>query len=447
MSRDNLAMKILLVGVITLITLGWGWDVLVAGSASGGSPPWVMRQEALYLSGLLSITVMSLAVLLAARPAWLEKPLGGLDRMYRTHKWAGILAVTFAALHWLIEMSDDILKALFGREGRVPKERDTGLLEILRDLAEDMGEWAIYAVLAMLVLTLWKRFPYRPWRFLHQAMPVLYLMLVFHAVLLAPTDYWMQPVGVLLALLLGAGVYGSVHALAGHIGRSRRVQGEIVAVERPAADIVAVHCRLDQSWRGHRPGQFAFVTFDRSEGPHPFTIASADRGDRSISFQIKALGDYTRRLAERLQPGQAMSVEGPYGRFDMARRNARAQQIWVAAGIGVTPFLAWLESLQDRPDEAPSADLHYCTRDRESDPFVERLGSLCAALPGIRLHVHGSRQGEVLSADGMLAEQDRSRPTEVWFCGPQGLAEKLRKGLHATLHGKLRFHQEAFEMR
>ena len=440
-------MKTLLAGLISLVILAWGWDVSVAGGASGGSAPWVMRQEGLYLSGLLSIALMSLAMLLAARPAWLEGPLGGLDRMYRTHKWAGILAVTFAALHWLIEMSDDILKALFGREGRVPKNNDTGLLEIMRDLAEDMGEWAIYAVLAMLALTLWKRFPYRPWRFLHQAMPVLYLMLAFHALLLAPVDYWMQPVGGLLALLLAAGVYGSVHSLAGHIGRARQVQGKVVAVERPAADIVTVRCQLDQGWRGHRPGQFAFVTFNRSEGPHPFTIASADRGDRTLSFQIKALGDYTRRLADQLRPGQAVAVEGPYGRFDLARRNSRAQQIWVAGGIGVTPFLAWLESLQNSPGDVPAADLHYCTRDRETDPFIARLESLCASLPGVRLQVHGSLQGDVLTADDMLAAKDRSRPTEVWFCGPQGLSEKLREGLLATLHGRLRFHQEAFEMR
>src|SRR4030042_4153540 len=103
-------MKTLIAGLISLVTLAWGWDVLVAGGASGGSSPWVMRQECLYLSGLLSIALMSLAMLLAARPAWLEGPLGGLDRMYRTHKWAGILAVSFAALHWLIEMSGDTRK-------------------------------------------------------------------------------------------------------------------------------------------------------------------------------------------------------------------------------------------------------------------------------------------------------------------------------------------------
>ncbi|MBS1191094.1 MAG: flavocytochrome subuit of an oxidoreductase [Rhodocyclaceae bacterium] len=439
-------MKTLLSSLFALITLAWGWDLFVAGGPGAGSLPWVVRQEGLYLTGLLSIALMSLAMFLAARPAWLEGPLGGLDRMYRTHKWAGILAVAFGGLHWLIEMSDDVLKALFGRAGRPPKEEFTGLLEALRHPAKDMGEWAIYALLAMLVITLWKRFPYRPWRFLHQGMPVLYLMLVFHAALLAPTDYWNQPVGLLLAALAVGGVYGAVVSLAGRIGRSRRVSGTIAAVERPAPDIVTVRCQLAAGWRGHRPGQFAFITFDPKEGPHPFTIASADNGSRTIDFQIKALGDYTQRLADRLQPGLAVQVEGPYGRFDIARQDPKARQIWVAGGIGITPFLAWLESLQANPGQMPAADLHYCTRDRAADPFVPRLEALCAPLPGLRLHIHGARQGETLNP-AMLAARDGARRAEVWFCGPLGLAESLKKGLHDLGQGRFRFHQEAFEMR
>lgn len=202
-------------------------------------------------------------------------------------------------------------------------------------------------------------------------------------------------------MLLAAGVYGASRSLLGGIGRAREAAGTIVAVEQPAPDITSVRCRLDAPWRGHRPGQFAFVSFDDKEGAHPFTIASADRGDRAVSFQIKALGDYTGRLAEQLQPGQAVRVQGPYGRFDLARCNPRARQIWIAGGIGVTPFLAWLEALQADPGKAPTADLHYCTRDQSNDAFVPRLQALCATLPGIRLHVHGARQGGALHATAL----------------------------------------------
>jgi len=435
-------MKTLILSLLSFVTLAWGWDVFTSVAPAGANTWWLARQEALHLSGLLSVAMMSLVMFLATRPVWLESPLGGMDRIYRAHKWAGIGAVGFAAAHWLIDMSDDIVKALAGREGRVGKEKFTGFLEVLRKLAEDMGEWAIYAVLAMLAITLWKKFPYRAWSILHQAMPVLYLMLAFHAALLAPSDYWFQPVGLVLGTLLAGGVYGAVKSLRQAIGRARQVSGDIISLERLPGNVCAVRCRLDKNWHGHRAGQFAFVTFEGKEGAHPFTIASADRGDRTIDFQIKALGDYTKGLAQRLQVGQSVRVEGPYGRFDLARCNLKVGQIWIAGGIGVTPFLAWLESLQNNPQQPLSADLHYCTRNQLSDPFATRLQGLCHALPGVRLHIHDASRGQSLTAQALRT----NGKSEIWFCGPTGLANAMRNGLQ-SMGLSPRFHQEAFELR
>lgn len=437
-----LAMLILPLGLL------WGWD-LIQSQPSPAHPLWLARQEAMYLSGLLSIGLMSLAMYLATRPAWLETPLGGMDRVYRTHKWAGILAGCFAIVHWLVEMSDDILKSTIGRAGRLPKENVSGLIDSLQDLAEDFGEWGFYILLVLLAITLWQRFPYRPWRFLHRAMPVIYLLLAFHSVLLAPRDYWFQPVGWGLAMLVVAGVYGALRALLGNIGQARRSSGEILGVTQLAADIVAVRCRLSTNWPRHRPGQFALVTFDVDEGAHPFTIANADQGDRVIEFRIKALGDYTRRLSSSLQVGQTVLIEGPYGRFDIARVNRQAWQLWVAGGIGVTPFLAWLASLQGNVVDSPRADLHYCSRDAGSDPMVQELLALSASLPGIRLTIHDQSKGQRLTADALRQAVPPGQRAEVWFCGPKGLGEILQAGLCAK-DGNLirfRFHQEAFEMR
>jgi len=111
-------MKILLGSLIAIVSLAWGMDVLATGGGSGGSLPWVIRQEALYLSGLLSFALMSLAMLLSTRPAWLETPLGGMDRVYRTHKWAGILGVSFAVVHWLVKEVAEISS----RHGLVAKD-------------------------------------------------------------------------------------------------------------------------------------------------------------------------------------------------------------------------------------------------------------------------------------------------------------------------------------
>lgn len=439
-------MKTILASFLAIIALAWGWEVLSPDHLSAGSLPWALRQNALYLSGLWSISLMSLAMVLATRPAWLERPLGGMDRIFRLHKWSGILAGSFAVLHWLVEMSDDLLKATVGRGGRIRKDDFSAFAEPVQDLAEDLGEWAFYVLLALLAFTLWKRFSYRLWRPLHRTMPVLYLLLAFHAVVLAPAGYWDKPIGLLLAMLLSGGAVASLLSLTRRIGRGRQVSGKVLSVENPSPEIVAVRCRLNEGWRGHRPGQFAFVTFDSSEGPHPFTIASADRGDRTVTFAIKALGDYTCRLARDLVVGSQIRIEGPYGRFDLNRSNPRARQIWIAGGIGITPFLAWLESLQGERATTVAADLHYYVRDRTNDPFVQRLQTLCTTLPGVRLHLH-DQQSTPVTAEQLAAMHGTRKQLEVWFCGPRGLGEILRDGLRQAWPGRLRFHQEAFELR
>jgi predicted ferric reductase len=436
-------MPLLIAILCAIVAAAWGWHLSETPLPAGVHPLWFARQQLLFLSGFLAIAMMSLAMGLATRPRWLERPLGGMDQVYRTHKWAGILGITLGALHWLTDQAGGLLKATIGRAGRMPKPFIEGWLGELRDPAKEMGEWAIYLALIMLAITLWKRFPYRSWRFLHRAMPVLYLMVACHALLLAPPAYWQGPAGGLLTLLIMIGLYGAVCSLSGRIGLAMRHVGNITHVEHPSHDITTVTCQLANSWSGHRPGQFAFVTFDMHEGSHPFTIASADRGDQVVQFQIKSLGDYTAQLGHRLRPGQPIRLEGPYGCFDLSRCDSQTRQIWVAGGIGITPFLSWLETLAARPRAEPQrVDLHYCTRNQASDPFIERIAALCNAQSGVTLHIHDAQQGKLLDAR-LLDELQRS---EIWFCGPASLAHHLRSGLHA-LGQRVRFHQEIFEMR
>lgn len=449
MKNQKLSITLLL--VTTGMFFVWFWSRSL-NTVPTASLPWEIYDSSLYLSGFLSIAFMSVTMMLSTRPAWLETPFNGLDQVYRLHKWSGILAVVFAALHWLIEMGDDLVKSLFGRAGRLAEPDFTGFVDTMRDTAEDIGEWAIYLLAAMLVLSLWKRFPYKAWRYIHRVMPVLCLLLAFHAVWLAPLTWWQQPVGLLLALLLTGGSVASIMSLGGKVGKSRQAQGTIKSISTSVTGITEVVCQLDKKWQGHRAGQFAFVTFDRLEGAHPFTIASSDQGNGQVTFQIKALGDYTKHLEHRLKTGQTLMVEGPYGRFNFKQGKCGAEQIWIAGGIGVTPFLAWLEALQKQPEQSPVAQLHYCTNDSLTDPFVKRLEKACIGLENIQLHIHGSNQGQKLSADQLLARITKTAAPkkgalDVWFCGPSGWAKVLEKELRETFEGSLHFRKEAFELR
>lgn len=89
------AIRLTLVFSLLLVALLWA---LADSRLWGASSPYTVRAALIQLSGLLALACMSLALVLAARPRWPEQPLGGLDKMYRLHKWLGIGALLFSLL-------------------------------------------------------------------------------------------------------------------------------------------------------------------------------------------------------------------------------------------------------------------------------------------------------------------------------------------------------------
>jgi predicted ferric reductase len=192
---------------------------------------------------------------------------------------------------------------------------------------------------------------------------------------------------------------------------------------------------------GYQPGHFARVTFDRLEGAHPFTLIPDSDCSKRFSFCIKALGDYTRLLPQKLQPGQKMQLEGPYGRFLPLQAKARRQQIWVAAGVGITPFLACLNIR--KPQGSPPVVLHYATRNADQDPLAAKLIELATGQEDFTWHIHDSHKGERLTSDCLEFQQKK---VDVWYCGPEQLGQALQKELRKKKLS-LHFHREHFRFR
>ena len=460
--------KVVLGMWLLAITLAWMavapadlgvWPLVDAQGAALGW--WQLRQHTVYLSGLWSIGLMALVLLLALRLPLLDRLLGGMDQVYRLHKWAGMAAALTALVHWGAKESSGWIKALWGRAGKPEHSAVLPWLTDARGFAKDLGEWAFYLLLALVALTLLSRLlSYKHWRVLHRAMPVLFLALALHAVALMPLTFWALPLGLLMGSLLALGSLAALWSLAGWVGRSRshaaRIQSVAVLGDTPRGAPVEVICAMPKSWRGHRAGQFVFVRFDAAEGAHPFTIASAPHalgtspeGEPLLRLVIKPLGDYTCTLHRRLHAGQRVDIEGPYGQFD-GQGSRRRQQVWVAAGVGVTPFFALLEARQagsateGREPVPVPVHMHYCTRDARHDPLLVRLQDLCAqAFPAVPLTVHDQARGQRLTPQALQAEP--GGPLDLWFCGPQGLGDALHA--HARGPRRWRLHRESFAMR
>jgi len=401
-------------------------------------------------SGVLGIGVMSLAMLLAIRPVVLEPHLGGLDKMYRLHKWLGIAGLTLSVSHWLMAQVPKWLVGwgLLERPVRppppaLPADSIQQFLTNQRHLAESIGEWAFYAALALMVLALVKRFPYRWFFKTHRLLAVAYLALVWHSVVLMKFDYWSGVLGPVMAVLMAAGSVAAVLVLFRRVAVSRQVVGEVASINHhEALNVLALDIQLKGRWAGHESGQFAFLTIHEDEGPHPFTLSSAWTGDGRIQFIIKALGDYTGTLADRLRVGDPVKVEGPYGRFNFQGEPSR--QIWVGGGIGITPFISRLKALTETPD-GKAIDLFHTTAvyDPEAIGLLERD----AQAANVRLHVLWDERDGRLDAERICKTVPDWRDADVWFCGPAGFGQALKQDLTARGLPEARFHQELFALR
>ncbi len=410
---------------------------------------FTLRNLLIPYTGFIAIGVMSVGMFLAIRPLWLEPWMGGLDKMYRLHKWLGVTALVVAATHWAWTQAAKWVTDLgwLVRPARVrAPEPDSPVLRLfhnLREGAEGVGEWAFYALVALLVLALVKRFPYRWFFKTHRLIAIAYLALVFHTVILLPADYWGRLLGPVLAVLLVAGSFAAVVVLFRRIGRSRRVVGVVETLEHHgAAGVLEVGVRFAGLWPGHKAGQFAFATFDAGEGAHPFTISSAWQGDGRALLMIKNLGDYTARLPHRLKAGDAVTLEGPYGRFDF--RSDKQRQIWVAGGIGITPFIARMNHLAGIAGLKP-VDLFYSTGTLDPQERL-RLDHL-ARQAGIVLHVLQDAKGERLDAAQVCRQVPEWQSADTWFCGPAAFGGQLRRALLARGMRQADFHQELFALR
>lgn len=411
---------------------------------------FALRSSFINYTGIIAIGVMSAAMILAVRPVFFEPYLGGLDKMYRLHKWLGISGLIFAVAHWLLTQAPKWLVALgwierSERHGRSQEQTSTVLrfFQEQRGLAEGFGEWAFYAAVVLIVLALAKWFPYRYFFKTHRLLAVAYLFLVFHSVVLMNAGYWGEAIAPVMMVLMTAGSAAAFGILFRRAGHNRRTVGVVDSViYHKDIRVLEVSLGIKGRWPGHKAGQFAFVSFDDKEGPHPFTIMSPWTGDGRMLFAIKELGDYTRTLLGTLKSGDPVNIEGPYGQFNFSSNKPR--QIWVGGGIGITPFIARMKSLAKHPD-GKIIDLFYSTTVNSEDVIDSLQRDAQAA--NIQLHVLVDARDGLLNAERICKAVPKWRSSDVWFCGPGSFGRDLLRDFSDRGLPSDDFHQELFAMR
>jgi len=388
--------------------------------------------------GLAAATLILLQFTLSARLKLLDLVLP-LDRSLNLHGLIGPVAACLATLHPLF-----LLAKPYYPLGPVTWQYWPELL----------GGLVLAGLWLIVVSSRGRRFlnlGYRSWRRLHFLVFAATGLVVVHAASRGSDLKAGWPLAWGLALV-GAylGLFAWVKVIKPR--RLRRNPFPVLAVDRLGPKVAGLTLGLPQGTGfPHSPGQFALIKplkSDLKEEEHPFTISSPPGQEGSISFSIKASGDFSRSVPD-LKPGDLIRVDGPYGRFGYLF-HPPADLVFIAGGIGITPMMSMLRQLAWAKD-GRAVTLVWSGRTLEDLVFREELEKLGQRLAGLKTHLVLTRDQDWRGPRGRLNRnllkgllRGVGHETRFFVCGPPEMMGSVTRDLKGLGYPSGRIHTERF---
>jgi predicted ferric reductase len=409
------------------------------------------------LFGLAGVSSFALNLVLGGRFQAVASFFGGLERLYRIHRINGRVAFVLLVTHALLMVA-----------GRTM----VSLSEAMELFSPAAGWNVLYGVIALgamavaIVLTLYVRLSHEVFVYVQRSFGFIFLIASLHVFLTPGTKAVSPALTIYLGVLATAGVAAFAYrSLLGDL-LIRRRDYEVVAVNELDPSVVEITMSPRNGRVIFTPGQFLFVTFYSStfeaqfhpfsmtsEGStavitlrpgdvhnqfHPFSITSAP-DEPNLRITVKAVGDFTTAL-HKLDEGAAARIEGPYGAFSYLNVPNR-RQIWIAGGIGVTPFLSMARSLKDSEYEI---DLYYGMKSTTQGYFLDELLALGERKSSLRVIPFPEDELGFISTQELEARSGNLAAADILICGPPAMIDNLRSQLVAAGISERKIHFEKF---
>jgi predicted ferric reductase len=334
------------------------------------------------LLGAESILLLSIGLVLISTLPWVEEFFDGIDRAAIWHRRVAITGLVLLLPHILMSSNRNgtTLGGPLGAIGAIglvalalwailPRWRSVvpaplrGLIVAARDVPFVSDVRRLFG-------------GYERWRLLHRTTGVFVAAAFVHG-LLDGTPFDDAPVlraTYLAACGIGLAFYVYRELLASFFLSLHDYQVAAVREVEPGLTEIAMQPL------GRRmefiPGQFAMVYLEAKDGwhRHPFTIASAPRQDL-LRVTVKALGDYTSRLIDLVEPGMPAVIGGPHGASTTraartARSGSPAASAWPRSSAGCGPSMG-----RCRP-ASTSSTRHLATRRSATRSWVSPTRTL-----------------------------------------------------------------------
>ena len=394
------------------------------------------------ITGLLGMILLSISFILAARFKFLDRLFNGLNRVYLKHHIVG--AISFCLL--LFHPTFLTIQYLF-----ISLKASYGFIFSFNDLAMILGEVGLLIFILLMVITFYLNFKYQNWKITHKYLGIVLLLGGLH-MLWIPSDvsnnsilkYYM-----LLWVILGA--YAYFYRTIFGIYKREEYSYELKEVTKVNDSVAELKFIPLQKKLNFSPGQFVFLRFDHAtqiengnilSESHPFSIICSPQ-DEELSLGIKTLGDYT-SMAYLLKPGARCKIEGPFGKFSFLQSNSK-RQIWLAGGIGITPFLSMARQISaTNSKDFPKVDLYYVVKNNDEAAFMNELQDISEKNENFKLSKYFSDTDGRITAEYIIKNSQDTDKAEVFLCGPLGFMQNLRKQFRKLGIINSKIHSEEF---
>jgi toluene monooxygenase electron transfer component len=206
-----------------------------------------------------------------------------------------------------------------------------------------------------------------------------------------------------------------------------------------------------------KPGQYALLYFPGVAGPRAYSMSNISQGTGRWDFQIKKVPDGagTTALFERLQPGDTLRIDGPYG-MAYLRTDSPRDIVCIAGGSGLAPVLSIARGMAANPAMA-TRKLHFFYGGRRPEDICGE--DMLRELPGYggRIFYHaiismpesqgpGNWSGKVGWVHDLALETigKALAEHEIYFAGPPAMAQAVQRMLMQEQVPPAQIHYDPF---
>lgn len=367
---------------------------------------------------LIGTMLLCLNFIISTRTKLIDRLFWGMNRAYIIHHIIGAVSLTLLLFHPLSLVIPYLsFSARSALNFLIPIPPSS-------NLSNWYGLLALLIMLLLLFLTFFASLSYQLWLTTHKLLGIPLVFALLHVLLTESDTTSNLTLRYYLLIWIWLAIFAYCYRTLFGKYLIHKTKYSIAEIDR-LGDVIYLVMTPLKSPLIFKPGQFIFLKIispSHKQEVHPFSITSAPEGP-TLTVAAKMLGDYTATLPT-IELDSIVEVEGPYGTFGEIRGN-QSNQIWVAGGIGIAPFLSMLKSLPKNSSQI--IHLFYCVKNETEAAFSQDLISYAKQIPNFHPHLALSAKSGRLTAKTISLLTPDIKSNEIFVCGPPPMMTSLRR--------------------